>query len=188
MLAWGCRQAPATSAVLSHVPQLLEPKADTGLALRAMLLRDTVAVGDPAAVEILYAIINGSRPTAFDNHPGRYRIEVTGPDGQPARSLGGAGPASGAMERFEVLLPAGSSLVQRQDLRCVNDAAYSQTPISPSKDDCLAKYALAIPGLYRVVVQYFGPALDDSAVASQGSSSAGGVHLADTATFVIKDE
>jgi hypothetical protein len=95
------------------------------------------------------------------------------------------------MGRFEMMLPAGSALVQRQDLRCVNDAAYSAVVISPSKDTCLAMYALDTPGRYRVVVEYFGPEVNLASVTPGRVSRGGhrpmeqGVHLADSATFVI---
>ena len=196
-VVWGCRHAPAALTSQSHLTRLLDAKPDTGVALRALLLRDTVAPGDRAPVELLYAVVNGPRPSLFDNHPWRYRILVTGPDGQPAKSLGGAGPASGAMGRFEMKLPAGGSLVQRQDLRCVNDYAYSTVRILPSRDTCLAMYALSIPGQYRVVVEYFGPDvlpnLDRVTAAAHGGDArvrnnpplVQGVLLADTATFVV---
>jgi hypothetical protein len=96
-------------------------------------------------------------------------------------------------------LPAASALVQRQNLRCISDAGYVTTP-KRSPDDCLAMYALDTPGLYRVVVEYFGREVwadIDSLDAAPDRRSAldlinrplaEGLHLADTLTFlVVKD-
>lgn len=194
VVGWGCRTVPAVPTSQCEALRLLDAKADTGISLRAALLRDTVPAWDSAPVELAYAIVNGPRPTLFDNHPGRYRILVTGPDDQPATSLGGAGPVLGTAElRTGLMLPAGGSLIQRQDLRCVNDLAYSAVPLSPGKDVCLAMYALTAPGRYRVVVEYFGPEADSAIAALQRREVQSlsklrptpGVHLADTTTFVV---
>jgi len=185
-VAPACRPASDATFSQTQVARLLYTKADTGIALRAVVLRDTIPVGDQGPVEVAYAIVNGPRPTSFENNPGRYQIVVTGPDSQPATSLGGSGPVSGGTERYHVPLPAGAALVQRQDLRCVNDAAYSPIPIVPSKDECLAMYALAAPGPYHVVVDYFGPEQVRQDVAGKKLPSGPGLHLSDTTNFVVK--
>lgn len=185
-VASACRAASDATGSQTHVARLLYAKADTGIVLRAAMQRDTIPVGDQAPVEVAYAIVNGPRPTSLENNPGRYQIVVTGPDSQPATSLGGSGPVSGGTERYDVPLPAGGALVQRQDLRCVNDAAYSPVPIVPSKNECLAMYALVAPGRYRVVVEYFGPERDRQDVAGKRLPSAPGLHLSDTTNFVVK--
>lgn len=186
VVASACRPASDATASQTHVARLLYAKADTGIALRVVVQRDTIPVGDQAPVEVAYAIVNGPRPTSLENNPGRYQIVVTGPDGQPATSLGGSGPVSGGTERYDVPLPAGGALVQRQDLRCVNDAAYSPTPIVRSKNECLAMYALVAPGPYRVVVEYLGPRRDLQGVAGIRLPSVPGLHLSDTTSFFVK--
>jgi len=193
VLGWGCGQVPATPSSQSEVLQLLETKGDTGVALRAAVVRDTVAAGESAPVHVVYAIANGPRPTDFDNHPERFRFLVTGPDGELAESLGGAPAASGGMGATKMVLPARSFLVQRQDLRCVNDLAYSAVPVSRSERMCRVMYSLATPGEYRVIVEYFGPEPDSILTAiARGEirdlSSLPptlGIHLADTTTFVV---
>ncbi len=189
-VTWGCSQPSETQGSGDGAIRLLEARRDSGVVLRALLLRDTIPPGNDASVEVVYAVVNGPRPMRFDNDPGRYRIVVNGPDGQPAKSLGGAGPAAGIRGQFRMMLPAGGSLVQRQDLRCINDAAYSPVHFSPGMDTCLAMYDLGAPGRYQVIVEYFGPdvgtLLDSVASQTEPRRPAGdGVHLADTATFIV---
>jgi hypothetical protein len=196
----GCSQTPREHSRSAAV-HLLKARADTGIELRVMLPRDTVPPGDRQPLEVVYTIVNGPSPALFDNHPHRFGIRVTGPDGQPARSLGGAGPATGAMGRFELLLPSNGSLVQRQDLRCVSDGTYSTAPPGPPRaDNCLAMYAFSEPGLYRVVVEYVGPSvwpdIDSIAAAVDRGETlidslqplVRGIHLADTATLVVANK
>jgi hypothetical protein len=197
-LSSGCRPEPAVQLSERDSRALLAPKADTGLALRAVVLRDSINADDSEPMEVVYAIINGPSPAPFDNHPGRFRVQVTGPDGLPAVSLGGSGPGLGVMGQTDLVLPAGGSLVQRQDLRCISDAAYSSIRHVPSANTCLAMYALALPGAYKVVVDYFGPAewhdLDSmTASVNRGDSKVGpevptkpGLHLTDTVGFWVR--
>lgn len=183
LLASGCRREPAMPRTANL--RLLQPRADTGLSLRVATLRDTILTSDHTPVEILYAVVNGPRPTLFDNNPERYQIRVMGPDGRPAESLGGAGPALGVAGDLKLKLPANGVLVQRQDLRCVNDAGYSAVPISSGKDNCLATYALTTPGSYRVTVEYFGPQRDTVTASGKVPRPAQDLHLSDTLTLVV---
>lgn len=157
---------------------------------------DTVFAGDSTPVEVVYSIVNGPSPSNFDNHPGRFSFSLTGPDGGPAESLGGAGPALGGTGEFLVLLPGKAALLQRQDLRCVSDGAYESVPLSA--EDCLARYALARPGRYRLIVSYDGPDtwldIDTArAAAARGEHKTGmyrpiaqGLRLADTVGFTVR--
>lgn len=192
-MVWACSQKPATPVLRSQALQLLKAKADTGIELRAEMLRDTVTAGGAAPVEILYALVNGSRPRTIDNEPGRYVVTVTGPDDRYAKSLGGSGPPSGVAPVVPVPLPAGGALLQRQDLHCVNEGAYDAVPAKPSDESCLARYALDMPGRYRVIVEYLAPELGRNASApeqgqaptSDASQRAPDLHLADTTFFVV---
>jgi hypothetical protein len=175
---------------------LIAPRSEKGVALRAIARQDTSRAGAEEPVEIIYAIVNGPRPSTFDNHPGSYSFHLTAPDGRPAESLGGAGPALGYMGDFLVRLPTGSTLLQRQDLQCVSDGAYDEE--LPSSTDCLARYSLTMPGVYRLIVAYEGPDswpnIDSArASAARGESRPGtyspltvGLRLADTVTFTVK--
>jgi hypothetical protein len=196
----GCSRDPEETS-RSVVISFLEARADTGIELRVLLPRDTIFVADRGPVALYYTIVNGPTPTQFDNHPHRFGIRVTGPNGQPAKSLGGAGPATGAMGRFQLLLPAHGSLVQRQDLRCVSDGAYStMPPEAPHPSNCLAMYAFRDPGVYKLVVEYVGPSVwpnvdSITAAVDRGEALldslepiARGQRLADTATLVVVDE
>jgi hypothetical protein len=196
-VGWGChRQAPAAATLGDRLLALLEVKGDTGVALRAMMLRDTVAAGDSAPVEVLYGIVNGPLRTPFANDPGQYEFVVTGPDSQPAKALGGQPASLGAAGRqTELVLPAGGVLLQRQDLRCVNVAGYSSIMLSPGEIRCLAIYALTEPGPYRVIVNYYGPTPDSVLAAVlrrdrekyRELSPWQVLHLADTVTLIVVD-
>jgi hypothetical protein len=147
--------------------------------------RDSIDSGDHSPVFLVIAMVNGSRPTLFDNTLGRYQVVVIGPDGKSATSLGGTGPVVGVAEPYNVPLPRRGVLMQRQDLRCIGDDGYTTDSLSVRDEGCLAKYALKARGLYRVFVDYFGP--DHT---SEASSSRLAVvpklRLADTATFVVR--
>ena len=151
-----CRQSPDMATSRSDVLRLLDPKSDTGIELRAVVLRDTVNAGDRTPVEVLYAIVNGPLRRPFDNEAERYRVVVVGPDNQPAKRLAWSSPGVGLGPRADMQLPAGGVLIQREDLRCVRGHAYSAVPLTEIKHHCLAVYALTTPGRYRVIVEYFG--------------------------------
>ena len=155
--AWGCRQTSETPSSRSQALHLLESNPDTGVELRAMLPRDTILAGDGRPVHVVFAIVNGTHPTLFNNHPDRFAVQVFGPDAKAAASLEGSGPLLKRDVRREILLPANGALVQRQDLRCVNDYFNGSAVKYPTTSNmCMARYTLAVPGRYTVIVEYLG--------------------------------
>jgi hypothetical protein len=186
----GCQGAQTEPASPLSAPTIPQARADTGLELRIFLRRDTITRDDRRPVEVVYFVVNGPRPTRFNNDPSRYSFRIERADGQMVPPVRFTPPILRSLgSQVSFVLPAGALFGQVQDLRCIQDNPYATTAV-PS-NHCLAEYALDVPGRYHVIVQYDGPPpnldslLTDTGVIDLEVPVPEGRRLVDTATLVV---
>lgn len=170
----------------------LAVRSQSGLSLAVSVPHDSITLASEA-VYLEYHIVNGTKPSRFDNNPGLFEVRVESDEGRAVEPVFITAPLLRSMGSTQIRLPARSSLSQVINLKCIQDAAgYGGDPLDP--DECLGFYEFDQPGNYRIILMYTGPSLDHpenegtGAANVQGSAiqnEAPNLQLADTATLIV---
>ncbi len=149
-LTMACVDSDGAQQMTQRVPlvsRLVNDMSDSGLSLRAVLLRDTVQVGDP--IQIIYFVVNSERPTEFHNSPDMFSFRVESENGNPIQPYTAGSITRAWGTSVELTLPARAALAQLIDVGCIYPA-YSNA----EQSGCEYGFALERPGEYKVIVSY----------------------------------